>query len=371
MKNIAVVSVNKNKYSETFIHSQIKHLPTRVHYFYGGYCPLFYNEGRSFIKLFGSENFVSRLLSRIVEKTNKNILLTQIATYCRVNNIEAILAHYGPTGIDMAAVSGMCNIPLYVYFHGYDIHRGNEIKKFGTAYKDVFEKSEKIFAVSKEIVRKLEIMGAPPEKVVYNPCGADMDLFKPTDASLNKPVFISVGRFDDTKNHEQSIRAFEKVAQKYTDAKLIFIGAGKNLSKCRRLVKTLGLGGQIVFKGALNHEQVAAELSLARAFVLHSVTTKDGDKEGSPVSIMEAGASALPVVATRHAGIKDIVEENITGFFVDENDIAVMADCMMRFIEEPLLAKQMGMAGYSRIEKYFSLKRNVALLWNHINKQNI
>ncbi len=371
MKNIAVVSVNKNKYSETFIHSQIKHLSAQVqvHYFYGGYCPMFYNEGYSFVKILKFEHFISRFLMRFIEKTNKKILINAIVRYCFEHKIEAILAHYGPTGVNMATVSNRCNIPLYIYFHGYDMYRLSELKKFGTQYKEVFNGCEKLFAVSKEIVEKLELMGAPSEKIIYNPCGADTEIFKPQDASLNPAVFISVGRFDDTKNHKASILAFGKVAKKYPEAKLVFIGGGKNMKTCKHLVLTLGLTEHIEFKGVLSHTDVAIELSKARVFVLHSVTTSEGDKEGAPVSIMEAGASGLPVIATKHAGIPDIVENNITGFLVSENDIDTMAECMMRFIKEPALAKKMGMAGFRRINTYFSLKNNMEILWKHINKQ--
>ena len=99
------------------------------------------------------------------------------------------------------------------------------------------------------------------------------------------------------------------------------------------------------------------------------ITTAEGDKEGAPVSIMEAGATGLPVVSTRHAGINDIISENETGFLVNENDIEGMAFNMMRFIENSLLSKEMGKKANLRINEFFSLKQNVNILWRAISSK--
>ena len=368
MDNIAVVSVNKNKYSETFIRSQYKMFPAKVHFFYGGYLPFFYDNGKAFLKPVRSDGFLGKCTSELVKKINKNILIDAISNYCVKNNIEAILAHYGPAGLSMVEVSRKTGIPLYVYFHGYDVYRASELRTYGKHYNKIFQHAEKIFAVSTEMVTQLGNMGAPALKIVYNPCGADTDLFRPVDVSANPPLFISVGRFDDTKNHEVTIRAFSLVNKKYPETLLKIIGEGKNLKKCKKLAETLNLCSKIEFTGALSHEAVACEMTKARVFVLHSVTTAEGDKEGAPVSIMEAGAAGLPVIATKHAGISDIVVENETGFLVEENAIEAMAGYMKRFIENPSLAKQMGEKAVARINQHFSLKRNVAVIWETVNK---
>lgn len=369
MENIAVVSVNKNKYSETFIHNQINLFPAKVHFFYGGYLPYYYNDGNTFLNNISSVNRISKYLSAITNKFNKKKLIDAIAKYCINNRIEAILAHYGPVGLNMVEISKKTDIPLYVYFHGYDVYRASELKIYGKHYHKIFQQAKKVFAVSEEMVKTLEVMGAPSSKVVYNPCGADTELFKFVDASANPPLFISVGRFDDTKDHSATIKAFKLVNNQYPETRLKLIGDGKNINLCKRLAVKLRLTDKVVFTGILNHEAVAFEMTKARVFVLHSVTTNDGDKEGAPVSIMEAGATGLPVVATNHAGINDIIIENETGFLVNENDIEDMANSMKRFIENNDLAKQMGKNAALRINEHFSLKRNVEVIWKALNEK--
>src|SRR5205823_4306575 len=80
----------------------------------------------------------------------------------------------------------------------------------------------------------------------------------------------------------------------------------------------------------------------ARAFVQHSVEASTGDCEGLPVGILEAGASGLPVIATRHAGIPEAVVDGETGVLVAEKDVRGMAHAMAHLLKSPELAGRLG-----------------------------
>jgi glycosyltransferase involved in cell wall biosynthesis len=100
----------------------------------------------------------------------------------------------------------------------------------------------------------------------------------------------------------------------------------------------------------------------ARVFVQHSVRTSGGDSEGTPVSILEAGATGLPVVSTRHAGIKDVVQHKSTGFLVEEGDVEGMAEYMLELGSKPSLAGSMGRQARQHIAQNFSLEENIRRL---------
>ena len=118
--------------------------------------------------------------------------------------------------------------------------------------------------------------------------------------------------------------------------------------------------------GRCPHSEVGALMQQARAFVQHSVRALSGDSEGTPVAVIEAGASGLPVVATRHAGIPDVIIEGETGFLVDEGDVAGMAAYMIQLARGPALAAGMGQAGRKRIEEHFSMEKSIGNLWKII-----
>src|SRR5690606_2027114 len=87
-----------------------------------------------------------------------------------------------------------------------------------------------------------------------------------------------------------------------------------------------------------------------------------GDEEGLPVAILEAMASGLPVVSTRHAGIPEAVIEGTTGYLVDEGDTAGMAAHVVRLARDAELRRRMGHAGWQRALQSFSWPRERARL---------
>ena len=158
------------------------------------------------------------------------------------------------------------------------------------------------------------------------------------------------------------------VAKKFPDAKLIMAGTGSLVKKCRNLVNKLKIHEKVKFAGVLSHKSIAEQMKKSRAFVQHSVTVKNGDKEGTPVAIMEAGACGLPVISTKHGGIPDVVIDGVTGVLVDEHDIGSMAEAMMTMLAYPQIALSMGRAANKRVMENFSQKASLEKLWGHIER---
>src|ERR1035437_3290046 len=126
MLDIAVVSINKNKYSETFIHNQVELLPAKVHLLYGGYLPIFDGKDNSLSDF----SFLSRIFkSRNTE--DKQQLIKGVEKYLVKHNIKAVLAQYGPSGVEMMDICSKLNIPLIVHFHGYDAYRNDIMNSYG------------------------------------------------------------------------------------------------------------------------------------------------------------------------------------------------------------------------------------------------
>ena len=135
------------------------------------------------------------------------------------------------------------------------------------------------------------------------------------------PVFVAVGRFVDKKAPQLTLAAFGQVAATLREAQLVMIGDGPLFESTRRAARSFGLEDRVEFRGRQTSQEVATAMRKARVFVQHSIRTVRGDSEGTPVSILEAGAAGLPVVSTRHAGIKDVVQHGSTGFLVEEGDV--------------------------------------------------
>jgi len=374
-KRVCIIHPNKDTYSETFIHNHIRHLPAKVHALYQPEM-LTHQENddkplvpralrvasRAFYRVYNHVTGISSAAPKGLDGMSAFMLRRFLLS----NSIDAVLAEYGPTGVAVMDACRNARVPLVVHFHGFDAHYTPLIEEYKTCYQKMFFYAEALIVVSRNMEEQLLGFGALREKVHYNVCGVDTDLFKEGRPDKNPPHFIAIGRFVDKKAPHLTLLAFRKLLERCSSARLTMIADGPLLEPCKQVVRALNMDHAVEFLGPLEHGEVAQALQGARSFVQHSVTTGLGDSEGTPVGVLEAGASGLPVVSTRHAGIKDVVIENETGFLVDEFDIDGMADKMIQMAQEPELALKIGHKARKHIEDHFSMNRSIHTLWNII-----
>jgi colanic acid/amylovoran biosynthesis glycosyltransferase len=347
--------------SETFIRSHVENLPARVVLIHGWRPTV-------------DDRMVLSFPQRAVHKawrllTASGLQRETTAAYLQAfkrYRPAAVLAEYGPTGVQTTEACWRLGIPLVVHFHGYDASEYSVLKDHAETYPVMFDKAAAVVAVSRAMQERLISLGAPPEKVYYNPCGVDCSLFGGATPEQAPPVFVAVGRFVDKKAPQLTLSAFARVYREAPDARLRMIGDGPLLVECRELAEKLGISDGVKFLGVQPPAVVQEEMRGARCFVQHSVQASNGDCEGTPVGILEAGASGLPVVATRHAGIPDVVLEGETGFLVAEGDIDGMAEGMLKMIRSPELAGEMGRQARQRIANHFSKEHSLGQLWSII-----
>jgi len=349
--------------SETFITSHVTDLPASVLLVHGWRPSV---DGRAVLSL------PKRLVYRTWRTVSGAGLEQEMtAAYCKVlrrHRAKAVLAEYGPTGVRVMGACRRLNVPLIVHFHGFDASLRTILDEFGGRYPAMFAQAAGIIAVSQAMRHKLIAMGAPPGKVEYNPCGVDCGQFAGASPAGAAPIFVSVGRFVDKKGPQLTLAAFADVHRVEPDARLRMIGDGPRLDECRALAVRLGVDPAVTFLGHQPPSIVQQEMRSARCFVQHSIEAATGDCEGTPVGILEAGASGLPVVSTRHGGIPDVIVEGETGFLVDERDVAGMATRMLELARSPELAARMGERASARIATHFSKAGSLARLWSTIER---
>jgi colanic acid/amylovoran biosynthesis glycosyltransferase len=361
---IAVVNINRSKYTETFINELIPLVNYRVYYLHGGELPIYDDQDRHFLSGRGSLQAMALLLESVFQLKHKHFVENSIATYLQTRRIELVLAEFGPVGAQMFPITRDLGVPLIVYFHGYDAFHQSIWNAHQSSYQELFREAARILVVSELMAERLVQSGAPPERVIHLPAFVNLKLFPYQDRRTFPPRFIAVGRFAETKSPHLTILAFKKVVEAVPGATLIMIGkggGGELFEACLILTRALGLEGRITFKGVMSHTEVAEEMAKARVFVQHSVTTPEtGDMEGKPVAIMEAMSCGLPVVATRHSGIKELITNEADGLLVEEYDIDAMADAMILLAGSDSLVSALGKQASDRI-------RNDPLIRDHVS----
>ncbi len=347
--------------SETFIRSHLENLPAQTVLIHG-WRPI--AGGKTVLSLPKRMGYKAwRML------TSEGLERETTAAYAKAfrrYNPAAVLAEYGDTGVQTMEACQRLEIPLIVHFHGYDASEHSVLKKHAQTYPAMFRMAAAVIAVSREMEKKLVSLGAAADKVYYNPYGIDCKLFGGALPGEAPPVFLAVGRFVEKKAPQLTLSAFAEVYRVESNAQLRMIGDGPLLDECRELAKQLGIDEAVSFRGLQPPEVVQEEMRRARCFVQHSVEASNGDCEGTPVGILEAGASGLPVVSTQHAGIPDVVLEGNTGLLVSEGDVAGMAKRMIDIVRSPQLAGRLGQNARQHIERHHSKERSLGQLWSII-----
>lgn len=365
---VCIISYNKFAYSETFIRAHIERLPAKVKLLYGGWFPIYAENDRPLV----SSNLASRIARSVLRRSLRlppqHFQTKSVRRFLETNKVDAVLAEYGPAGVAVMDVCLAANIPFVVHFHGFDAYARETLDQYGSAYQRMFIKAGAVIAVSRDMEQQLLALGAPREKLFYNPCGVDISLFSGANPSSAPPVFVAVGRFVDKKAPHLSLLAFKQVLESCPEARLMMIGDGNLSEACKQLAKALRLSASVEFLGPRPHTEVAATMRQARAFIQHSLRTSYGDSEGTPVAVLEAGAAGLPVVATRHAGIQDVVIAGETGFLVDEGNVEGMAACMIQLAKDATLAAKLGSAARERISVEFPMEKSINSLWRIIER---
>jgi glycosyltransferase involved in cell wall biosynthesis len=275
------------------------------------------------------------------------------------NNINVALAEYGVTGIRAWSTCDELNMPLVVHFHGNDAYSRVRLERHKDAYSRMFGYSRGIIAVSRDMQRQLVRLGAPAEKVFYNPYGVDITKFQQASLIDSQLQVLAVGRFVEKKAPYLTILAFKKVLDRLPKARLVMAGDGILYDVCFKLINALHIDHAVKLLGVVDHDSVATLMGQSRLFIQHSLVPASGDTEGTPVAILEAGAAGLPVVSTRHAGIEEVVIEGKTGFLVDEGDIDAMSDRMYQVLNSTELASELGRHAREHIRSNFSMERSI------------
>jgi glycosyltransferase involved in cell wall biosynthesis len=348
----------KGTSSETFIRAHVERLRLDTVPVYGGGWRRADENGPFWPAL----RYAGWTLGRIVPAAGRALYARALARKLRLGRFDVALAEYGTTGAEIHDACRAAGVPLVVYFFGFDASSRPVVDKYLPEYRRMFGNAAAIVAVSDSIAQRLLQWGAPAAKLRHIVCGADSERFSGAAPEQAPAHFLAVGRMTDKKAPHLTVLAFRDVAAVVPTAKLSMVGDGPLLEATRRVAASAGLERSVAFLGVRTPEEVATLMRGARAFVQHSVTAEDGDSEGTPVALLEAQMAGLPVVSTRHAGIREVVAEGETGLLVEEGDAAAMGRAMVRLAQDPALAATLGRKARERAMQRFSLERSLSEL---------
>lgn len=358
---IAIATPSANAWSETFIAAHLQRLHDVRCVLVDGVLPDRVLDGPVLLARAGNARAMDHLRAKLRGTDVQGLLRARIAQVLRARKVEVLLAEYGTCAHALLDPCAKAGVPLVAHFHGFDAHKESAIKETGS-YQRLFREAAALVVVSNAMEEQLLALGAPREKVVLVRYGVDVERFA-TGAPAQAPAhFVAVGRFVDKKAPHLVLDAFERMLVKVPTAMLTMVGQGPLWESCHQRVRATGLAERVQLVGVKKPEEVAAIMRGARAFVQHSVRAMSGDSEGTPLAVLEAMATGIPVVATRHTGIGEVVTHGVNGLLCDEFDVATMAEHLVRMATDGSEAGRLGHAARVHAEEHFRVQDSIAKL---------
>lgn len=168
---------------------------------------------------------------------------------------------------------------------------------------------------------------------------------------VDEKVIGIIARLSDVKGQDILLRAMPRVVRDFPNVKLALIGEGKMETELKQLSDTLRLQKNVLFFPIVN--QTVEWLAALDIFVMPS------RKEGLGLSVMEAQAMGLPVVASRTGGLESLVEDGVTGFLVDPENPEALAEALLRLLKNPALSRSIGSAARRKAEQEYGAEKMV------------
>jgi glycosyltransferase involved in cell wall biosynthesis len=187
-------------------------------------------------------------------------------------------------------------------------------------------------------------------------CGVEPDRYAPDPARAPGKRLLFVGRLAAVKGLPVLFEAVAALRARHPDLALDLVGDGAERPALEALATRLGIAEATRFLGYRSQDEVAARLAETDLFVLPSFA------EGVPVVLMEALAARVPVVATRVAGVGELVEDGASGLTVPPGDATALAEAIDRLLADPALRARMGEAGRARVVADFDATREARRL---------
>ena len=273
-------------------------------------------------------------------------------------NYDIIHCQYGTIGKNFIYLKEIMDTKIFTSFRGYDLTRF--VKENGpSVYEELFKRGDAFLPVCDYFARRLRELGCPPERIHIHYSGIDTTKFAFRDRQIDDRgiKILTVGRLTEKKGLEYSIRAVARLVARYPAIPYIIAGEGPLRPQLEDLICKLGMEKHVHLAGSLPAEEIKELLNNAHIFVLASVTAESGDQEGIPGSLKEAMATGLPVIATRHSGIPELVQDGVSGFLIPERDVDALAGKCEYLISHPQRRAEMGRAGRKFVEENFEISK--------------
>lgn len=277
------------------------------------------------------------------------------------SSFDLIHAHWViPNGPPAALVARLRGLPLVVSLHGSDVYLAERAAPISLAAAGAFRAAGAITACSGDLGQRAMRLGAPAERVSVIPYGVDAGQFAPDPLAgpalrgslglpADTPLVLTMSRLVYKKGLTYLLEAWPQVLATQPRAVLVIAGYGDLRDELERRAVELGLAASVRFPGQLERAEAARAINGADVYVVPSIRDQRGNVDGLPNALLEGMAAARPIVASRVAGIPDVIDDGVHGLLTPERDPGAIAAAVSRLLADRALAGRLGAAARARV----------------------
>jgi glycosyltransferase involved in cell wall biosynthesis len=279
--------------------------------------------------------------------------------WAALSGYDVIHAHWVlPNGLPAALVAAWHRVPLVVSLHGSDVFLAERAFPLALTAATVFRSAGAITACSGELRERAIRLGAPTDRSRVIPYGVDAASFTsdPADCAVVRaelglptdgPLVAALGRLVYKKGFGTLIEAFARLVRAHPNARLAIAGYGELRDELEQQARAAGV--PVTFVGQLDRRMAARFIAAADVYVVPSVRDQAGNVDGLPNALLEGMSAGRPIVASRVAGIPDVIDDGQHGVLVPPGDPAALAVAIGHLLAAPDVAARLGSRARRRV----------------------
>lgn len=301
-----------------------------------------------------------RVIDLKMESKLDLLVLFKLLNLLKKEKFDIVHTHLFHANIAGRLIARLCGVPIVISTLHYAFSYNG---KFGILLERLTARlADKIIVVSGAVKKFcLNEICIPENKLQFIYNGVDLDMNKKVltssarlkeQLSLNNEFIIGcIGRFDKVKGHAYLLKAVAEITKVYTEIKILLAGAGSLENQLRDLADELGISKYIIF--LKNRRDIPQILDLFDVYVLPSL------QEGLSITLLEAISMGKPSVVTAVGGNPEVIVDGESGMLVPPKDHRIMAEVIIRLLENKSMAEQLGANARLRAMEKFDIKENV------------
>jgi glycosyltransferase involved in cell wall biosynthesis len=308
-------------------------------------------------------------MKRVVPLLMPGFVLAAMGSMLRLHRRERfdlLHAHWAiPGGAIASVASRLTGLPLVITLHGSDIYVAEHSRFYAAAARLGFRQAHRVTAVSEDLRVRALALGLDRARVTVIPPGPEVMRYQRGDGAHMRarlgvpaaaPVIGALGRLVHKKGFGNLLLAMRPVLAAVPDAYCVIGGDGDLREELTTQARKLGLAERVLFAGPVAWEDTPDFYGMCDVVAVPSVIDAAGNVDGLPLVLLEAMASGIAVVASRVAGIPDVVLDGLDGLLVPSGDVDALGAALVRVLQDAPLRAALGARARQEVLAHYSIE---------------